>query len=147
MSSPNVMPPSTEFVYEAIVQIAPREALGRSPLGERFIVPILGGSFEGPHLRGQVLAGGADRQLVRADGVRRLDAFYEMRTDDGTVLTVRNRVLIDDPPGGERYAYSTLEITAPEGPYDWLNRRVLVGTLRNLQPEQMAVCIGVYQLV
>jgi hypothetical protein len=140
-------PPGTEFIYEAIVDIAAREALGRSPLGERFIVPILGGSFEGPRLRGVVLPGGADRQLVRADGVRRLDAFYEMRTDDGTVLTVRNRVLIDDPPGGSRYAFSNIEITAPEGPHDWLNRRVLVGTLNTLQPQRMAVRIRVYQLV
>jgi len=140
-------PPVTEFVYEAIVEIAPREVLGRSPLGERFIVPILGGSFAGPRLRGVVLPGGADRQLVRADGVRRLDAFYEMRTDDGTVLTVRNRVLIDDPPGATRYAFSNVEITAPEGPHDWLNRRVLVGTLNTMQPERMAVRIRVYQLI
>ncbi len=140
-------PPAAEFVYEAIVEIAAREPLGRSPLGERFIVPILGGSFEGPGVRGTILAGGADRQLLRSDGVRRLDAFYEMRTDDGAVLTVRNRVLIDDPPGGTRYAFSHVEITAPEGRYDWLNRRVLVGTLRNLQPQRPAVCVRVYQLV
>lgn len=139
--------PRSEFLYEAIVDIAPRETLGRGPLGERFIVPITGGSFAGPRLRGTVLAGGADRQLLRADGIRELDAFYEMRVDDGTVLTVRNRAIIDAPADGPRYAFSRLVLTAPEGPHAWLNRRLLVGTVDTLQPRRMAVRIRVYQLV
>jgi hypothetical protein len=140
-------PPATEFVYEAVVEVAPRQDMGRAPLGHRFIVPITGGRFEGPALRGTVLPGGADRQLLRDDGVRELDALYELCTDDGVLLTVHNQVLIDDPPGGPRYAFSQVCIIAPEGPYAWLNRRVLVGTLQNLQPERPAVRIRVYQLV
>jgi hypothetical protein len=30
---------------------------------------------------------------VRADGYRLLDALYEMKTDDDTIITVRNQVL------------------------------------------------------
>ena len=138
--------PRCELAYEAIVDIAPREALGRGPLGERFIVPILGGRFAGPRLCGEVLAGGADRQLLRDDGIRELDAFYEMRTDDGTVLTVRNRAIIDAPADGARYAFSRLVVTAPQGPHAWLNRRLLVGTVDSLQPRRMAVRIRVYEL-
>jgi len=140
-------PPAAEFVYEAVVEVAPRQDMGRAPIGHRFIVPITGGHFEGPALRGTVLAGGADRQLLRDDGIRELDALYELRTDDGVLLTVHNQVLIDDPPGAPRYVFSHVRVTAPAGPYAWLNRRVLVGTLRNLQPERPAVCIRVYQLV
>ncbi len=140
-------PPATEFVYEAVVEVAPRQDMGRSPLGERFIVPITGGRFEGPRLRGRVLPGGADRQLLRADAVKLLDALYEMQTDDGVLLTVHNQVLIDDPPAGPRYAFSHVRVTAPEGPYAWLNRRVFVGTLQALMPQLPAVRIRVYQLV
>jgi Protein of unknown function (DUF3237) len=139
--------PRCEFVYEAIVTIEPTTVLGHSPLGERRIVPITGGTFVGEALRGTVLAGGADRQLIRADGVKELDALYEMRTDDGVVITVHNRVTIDFPEGGQRYAFSTLSLTAPKGRYDWLNKRVFVGTVDGLMPEQQAVCIRVYQLV
>jgi hypothetical protein len=139
--------PRTEFVYEAIVDIAPLVALGDSPLGERRIVPILGGTFAGPELRGKVLAGGADRQLVRKDGARQLDALYEMQTDDGAIITVRNKVLIHDPAGGTRYAFSSVEITAPEGKYGWLNRLVFVGTLQSLQPSRAAVAIRVFKVV
>lgn len=63
--------PQTEFVYEAIAELSPALPLGEGPLGERRMVPITGGNFEGPGLRGKVLAGGADRQLLRKDGTRR----------------------------------------------------------------------------
>jgi Protein of unknown function (DUF3237) len=142
--------PNCEFVYEAIVTIANTESLGQSPLGERHIVPITGGTFLGDKLRGTVLAGGADRQLIRADGVKELDALYEMRTHDGVVITVHNQVTIDFPKpdaGGKRYAFSTVKLTAPQGAYDWLNKRVFVGTVDGLMPAQQAVCIRVYQLV
>ncbi len=142
--------PRCELAYEAIVTIGAIESLGQSPLGERRIVPITGGTFKGDKLHGTVITGGADRQLIRADGVKELDAFYEMRTHDGVVITVRNRVTIDFPnpdAGGERYAFSTVTLTAPLGAYDWLNKRVFIGTVDSLMPAQQAVCIRVYQLV
>jgi Protein of unknown function (DUF3237) len=102
---------------------------GQSPLGEQRIVPITGGTFLGDKLRGTVLAGDAERQLIRADGVKELDALYEMRTHGGVVITVHNQVTIDFPnpdTGSKRYAFSTVKLTAPQGPYDWLNKRVFV---------------------
>ncbi|KMO18559.1 DUF3237 domain-containing protein [Methylobacterium platani] len=143
---PLVMP-RMEFVYEAVVEIAPLVPLGESPLGERRIVPITGGRFQGPRLRGTVLPGGADRQLVRKDGVRRLDALYEMKTEDGAILTVRNRVTIDPGrDGAPDYRFSTIDVTAPEGPHAWLNRLVLVGTLASLRPAQEAVLVRAFRL-
>lgn len=138
--------PEARLAWEAQVDIGERQSLGQGPRGERFIVPILGGSFEGPRLRGTVLPGGADRQLLRADGVKELDALYELQTDDGAVITVRNRVLIDESAIPDRYARSVLQLSAPAGPHDWLNRRVFVGTLHSLRPARAAVCIRVYEL-
>ncbi|MEG1454762.1 MAG: DUF3237 domain-containing protein [Comamonas sp.] len=142
-------PPRTELAYEAIVEVGETLRLGQGPLGERRIIPILGGRFEGPNIRGIVLPGGADRQLVRPDGLRLLDAFYEMQTDDGKVLTVRNSARIRDGVAGglPLYAFSSLVVTAPAGPHEWLNQFVLVGTLRTLRPERNAVLIGVHKLV
>lgn len=137
--------PTTEFVYEAIVDIEPGIDLGKGPLGQRAMVPITGGTFEGPNIRGTVLPGGADRQLVREDGYRLLDALYELETDDGAIITVRNRVLVSSE-AGER-PLSSLEITAPEGRYGWLNRAVHVGTLNSLRPDRAAVLIRVFRLV
>ena len=138
--------PTVEHVYDAVVDIGARRDLGDSPLGRRVIIDIVGGHFEGPLLKGRVLPGGADRQLHRRDGVRELDALYEMETHDGAVITVRNQVLIEDLPEGGRYARSVIRLTAPTGPYDWLNRRQFVGTLTPLRPAREAVRIGVWLL-
>ncbi|WP_128255727.1 DUF3237 domain-containing protein [Falsirhodobacter deserti] len=132
--------PELEFVYEAVVDIAEGVDLGAGPVGERRMVPITGGTFEGPKLRGTVLAGGVDRQLVRPDGVRLLDAFYEMQTDDGIYLTVRNRMA--SVP--DRTRFSHLVITAPEGRHSWLNDRVFIGTIGSLRPDRAAVVIRVF---
>ncbi|MEY3612045.1 MAG: hypothetical protein RJB14_1767 [Pseudomonadota bacterium] len=139
--------PGFKLAYEAVVDIAPRQDLGASPLGERFIVPILGGHFEGERLSGRVLPGGADRQLLRPDGVKELDALYEMRTDDGCVITVRNRVLIDEQAEGGRYARSVVRLQASHPRYEWLQKRVFVGTLESLRPERSAVKIRVFELI
>lgn len=142
-----VVLPRTEFVYESVVELTPMVPLGMSPLGERRMVPIVGGTFEGPGLRGKVLAGGADRQLVRRDGALNLDAIYELQTHDGVIVSVRNQVLIRRPKDKPPYVFSTLQLTAPEGAYGWLNDFVYVGTLNSLQPQRAAMVIRVYKVV
>ena len=139
--------PGLRLAYEAVVDIGERQELGGSALGERFMVPILGGHFEGERLRGRVLPGGADRQWLRPDGVKELDALYEMQTDDGCIITVRNRVLIDDHAPAGRYARSVLYLQAAHPHHDWLNRRVFVGTLDSLRPARAAVKIRVHELI
>jgi Protein of unknown function (DUF3237) len=141
-----VVLPKTEFIYEAIFDLDPTLEMGQGPLGQRRIVPIKGGVFQGPKLKGKVLpTGGADRQLIRKDGVRMLDALYELQTDDGAILTVHNKVTIAPNPDGTAYSFSKIDITAPEGPHDWINRLVFVGTLHSLRPEPK-VLIRVYSL-
>lgn len=137
--------PGTEFVWEAIVDVALPRSLGPGPLGERRIVDIVGGDFAGPRLRGRVLPGGADRQLVVATGFRLLDALYEMETDDGAVLTVHNRVKVIERDG-RRIALSHVDVTAPDGPHGWLNESVLVGTASAVLPGRQAVSIRVFRL-
>lgn len=146
LSDVPIVLPKTEFVYEAIFTLQDTIEIGPSPLGNRRIINITGGEFAGPRLKGKVMPGGADRQLIRKDGVRLLNALYELQTDDGAIITVNNRVLIDSPPNGPQYAFSHIDITAPEGPHDWLNRRMFVGTLHSLRPKPM-VLIRVFCLV
>lgn len=145
MSASLPTPPGLDFVWEAIVDVATPRALGRGPLGERRIVDITGGEFAGPRLRGKVLPGGADRQLVVGPGFRLLDALYELETEDGAVLTVHNRAKVIERDG-QRIAFSQAEVTAPAGPHAWLNEAVLVGTASAVLPGRQAVCIRLFRL-
>lgn len=145
-----VLPVQGQLVWHAVVDVAEREAWGVGPHGERWCVPILGGQFWGAPgfeaLHGEVCAGGADRQTLRPDGIKELDALYEMRTHDGAVITVHNQVLIDEQVQPQRYARSCIRVTAPDGPHAWLNRRVFVGTLQPLRPQRQSVLIRAYMI-
>lgn len=140
------MTPGLQLAWTAEVDVGQRQDMGHGPMGAHFMVPILGGHFEGPRLRGRVLPGGSDRQWLRPDGVRELDALYEMLADDGSLITVRNRVLVDGDDPATRYARSVVQVRVARGPHDWLSRRVLVGTLESLRPERVAVRVSVYVL-
>ena len=147
-SLPTVLP-QMSLVWSAAVDIAPREALGRSACGERFIVPIVGGRFWGgpghEGLQGRVRPG-ADRQWLRPDGIKQLRAEYELQTHDGALITIDNQVIVDDSLKPDRYAMSHVAVSAPSGPYEWLNRRLFVGTLQSLRPQRQAVLVRVYAL-
>ena len=128
-----------------MVDVAPRQDLGAVPGGHRYMVPITGGAFfAGPGiegLTGRVLSGGADRQFVDAHGLKTLDALYEMQTDCRAVLTIHNKVRIDETEGADPYKLSVIDVTAPKGPFEWMNRRVFLGTLEPARPERDAVII------
>lgn len=142
--------PAAQLVWTAAVDIAPREDLGDGGCGPRYIVPIVGGVFWGgpghDGLCGRIRPGGADRQWLRPDGVKELHAVYEMETDDGLVIGIDNRVLVDESVQPERYAMSHVAVTAPQGRLGWLNRRRFVGTLQSLRPQRPAVVVRVFLL-
>ena len=52
--------PELEFVVELKVKLGQPYGVGETAHGNRFIIPITGGTFEGPNIKGEVLPGGAD---------------------------------------------------------------------------------------
>ena len=104
-----------ELVMTLRVEIAPALEVGEVGAGFRRVIPITGGSFEGPAIRGQVVPGGADWNLTRPDGVAEVWARYTLQTDDGVLLGVTNAGLIVPQSDGSLYA--------------WLRRSIFVGTL------------------
>jgi Protein of unknown function (DUF3237) len=144
----------TEHMWDARVTIAPTIMLGASKHGHRRIVPITGGTFEGPSIRGEVVPGGEDWQLTRPDGDTELYARYLLKTHDGHLIQVINRVLWHYPPDAEKvgpYVRSVIDLEAPIGsPYEYLNHAIFLGTLT--QPKLKAgekpyVVIGVYKVL
>ncbi len=79
-------------------ELAGIQKLGATPYGERRIINILGGTVEGPKLQGKILPGGADWQIVRADGVVDLRARYTVETDAGGLILVNSEGYRHGPP-------------------------------------------------
>jgi hypothetical protein len=72
--------------------------LGPGPHGERRCVPLLGGTVRGPELNGEIVPGGVDWQVARADGALDIAAHYLIRTDDGALVEVQSNGLRHGPP-------------------------------------------------
>lgn len=89
--------PKLEFIFAAQVAVEAPLDLGDVGKGGRRIIPIKGGEFSGPNIRGEVLPG-ADWQILRTDGVAELEARYTLRTDDGALIQVRNLAFRHGPP-------------------------------------------------
>lgn len=124
--------PRLEFVVELKVKCEGAYQVGQTSHGNRFIIPITGGTFEGPDMKGTILPGGADYQLQDNEhGRTELEAIYSIRTDDGVNIHVRNRGLLctgKDKDGRERFYFRTApQFEAPrDSKYAWLNDAIFV---------------------
>ena len=134
------MTPRFDFLVKLVVDVGEVVSMGPGPLGERRVVNILGGTFEGPGMRGEVLPG-ADWQIVRADGVLDLDAHYALKDAGGGIVRVISQGYRHGPGDvlaalarGEdvdptRYFFRTVMRFETGAPYlEWLNRTIAVAT-------------------
>ena len=71
MANPELAVPRLEFIFDARVSVGPPQDLGVFNKGRRRVVPITGGDFSGPDLRGTVLPG---RRLAACSQRRRCGA-------------------------------------------------------------------------
>ena len=136
-----VAPPRLVLAFEARVQVGAPLEVGQVAAGRRRIVQILGGTFEGPGIKGKVLPGGADWQLVQPDGFSQLDTRYTLETDKGQIIYVQNAGVrhaapdvmkkllagqVVDPSLVYFRTVPTFETSAPD--LQWLVRSVFIGT-------------------
>jgi hypothetical protein len=149
--------PQLEFIFAAHAKVDPPLDLGDVGKGGRRIVPITGGDFLGPQIRGTVLPGGADWQILRHDGVAELEARYTLRTDDGALIYVRNVALRHGPaeviaalaagrpvdPASYYFRGATFFETSA-GRYAWLTKHIIVCTGER---EPASVKLKFYQLL
>lgn len=87
----------SEFLCSLSVDVGEIISMGQGPLRERRVVNIIGGSFEGPQMKGTVLPG-ADWQMLRGDGVLELDARYALREERGGLVHVLSQGMRHGPP-------------------------------------------------
>jgi hypothetical protein len=145
-----------EFLFNLNADVGELISLGPCPLGERRVVYINSGTFEGPEMRGEVI-GGADWQILRSDGVLELDARYAVKEQRGGVVQVLSQGLRHGPPEvmarlargedveAESYFFRTVmrfETGASE--LAWLNKTIAVATA---QRRARRVELGAWRLL
>ncbi len=114
-----------ELLFEINADIAPPPiVIPDTPDGTRVVVHVSGGKFEGPRLRGTVLASGGDWFLMRPDGVGVIDVRLVLKTDDSEseniYMTYPGRAKLS---AGGLTGINTAPVFAAstKGKYAWLN--------------------------
>ena len=123
--------PQLEFALQLRVTLGESFSINNTQHGRRTVIPITGGTFEGPGIKGTIINGGADYQLNGADGRTELEAIYCIKTDDDVYIHVRNRGIIansKDADGKPTFYFKAApQFEAPaDSKYGWLNNALFV---------------------
>jgi hypothetical protein len=130
-NNPPKQTPELEFALQLKVTLGQAFSIENTQHGRRTVIPITGGTFEGPGIKGTIINGGADYQLANAQGRTELEAIYCIKTDDGVYIHVRNRGIIasgKDADGKPTFYFRAApQFEAPaDSKYGWLNDALFV---------------------
>ena len=122
--------PQLEFALQLRVTLGETFSIENTQHGRRTVIPITGGTFEGPLLRGTIINGGADYQL-NTENRTELEAIYCIKTDDNVYIHVRNRGIIangKDANGNPTFYFKAApQFEAPaDSRYGWLNDALFI---------------------
>jgi Protein of unknown function (DUF3237) len=143
MATTSPLPLRTEFLFRMVLEAgAPQMSTGPEARGgELRVVPVTGGSFEGPNLKGTLVAGTtADWLRVEADGTAHMDVRLVMRTDGGQHFYMCYRGVRTGPPEvlarlgrgeavdpSEIYFRVAIRFETADPALAWMNRVIAVG--------------------
>ncbi|PGH02327.1 hypothetical protein AJ79_07667 [Helicocarpus griseus UAMH5409] len=119
-------PPALTFLYTAFVDCEGMYDVGDGPKGKRRVIPIVGGNFTGPRVKGTISNLGADWGLTDARGTFSSDTRYHLETDDGAHIYIQTSGPAQ--PDGGTHLRLLFETGAEK--YAWMNDIVSVGVLK-----------------
>lgn len=133
--------PTLTYFCTLEVALSKPVGFGKVRAGTRRVIPIRGGTVNGPHIAGKILDFGADWQTILDGGLAELDARYAFETDDGALIEMKDfgfrhgpKEVMDALAAGvptppEAYYMRTAARLETEHPdYAWINRTMFVGT-------------------
>ena len=148
---------SREPIFSIRCELANILDLGPAPFGHRRVVNILGGPVTGARLSGRVLPGGADWQIVAADGSIDVHARYTIESDAGALIQVDSKGMRHGPADvlarlgrGEDvdpslyYFRTVMRFETAHPAMDWMNR---ILALAKGAREKNAVRLDVYEVL
>lgn len=140
--TPGTVVPTLTLAMRLRILTGPPQELGMVDGVRKRIIPITGGTVEGPRLTGRIVPGGADWQSIRPDGTADILARHALEASDGTMIAlvspgyrhgpadVLARVAAGETVDPARYYFRTtprFEVS-PASAHGWLGRTVFVGS-------------------
>ena len=132
--------PRLNLIYRLEATVGDPQDLGEISVGHRRIVPLTGGTFSGPELRGTLLPGAsADWQIILPDGTALGDVRYTLETERGDLLYVQSHGVRhgspevlerlgrgEDVDAGEYTFRGAVKIETGADSLDWLNKGIFI---------------------
>lgn len=116
----------SELLFDLVFERGPATTVG-SPGGNRVVVPVSTGTFEGAKLKGTIAAPSGDTITVRQDGSSLLDLRLLLQTDDGQKILMTCRGIAYATSDGNLFARLQPLFETGAEKYAWLNKVVAVG--------------------
>jgi hypothetical protein len=145
------------LLWRAHIDVEGFYEVGHTFRGHRNIVRVKGGWFEGPEVKGTILPGTGDWFLTRPDGVGEGDVRDTYQTDDGAIIFVSYRGILDigpdvwarigageDVPASEYYLRGQPMYETGSEKYGWLNKIISVSVGKQ---EAMGVTYDVFRIL
>lgn len=93
------LPLRSEFLFRMVLSAGAPQMLGTARNGELRIVPVTGGTLDGPRLRGEVLPGtAADWLRVDPDGSALMDVRLTVKAESGSLVYLNYSGIRTGPP-------------------------------------------------
>ena len=116
-----------ELLCELISTLDKPLEIGQTPFGERTIYPEGVGTFEGPKIKGKVLANGGDWVLRLNSTTSKLDVRVASETDDGELIYSYYEGFIHNNADESYYFRTNPIFQTSSKKYNWLNHTIAVG--------------------
>jgi len=131
----------TAHLFKLKLIVAAPQLVGATPLGERRVVEVTDGTFEGARLSGTLAKGGAADWIMGRPDAMMLDVRLVLKTNDDELISLAYRGFRHGPPEvlarmakGEHvdpslyYFRTAVFFETGAAKYDWLNRAIAIGT-------------------
>jgi Protein of unknown function (DUF3237) len=121
----------SEFLFDFTIERGTANNVG-GPGANRVVVPVMGGTFAGPKLKGTVAGPAGDWITVRSDGSSALDLRVILQTDDAQKIYMKSRGVAYTLPDGALFARILPVFETGAANYAYLNDVVAVGVYRQV---------------
>jgi uncharacterized protein DUF3237 len=159
MEAKSMLELRTEFLCSLEAELNETRALGQTPLGQRYIADVKGGTVTG-RVKGRMLPSGGDWLIIGGDGSGRVDVRAAIEADDGSLIYATYNGRLNIPPeltptlfdrekveavDPSRYYFRTAPtFETSSAKYAWLNRIQAIGVGRITR---VGVTYSVYEVL
>ena len=142
-----------EEVFSIEIEVAAPILIGQDNIvGRRQLIPIISGELKGENIRGVVLPGGVDSQVIRPNGICELSARYGIKFDDGETIYIENNGIrtvpeeyIEKVKNGDfinpdlYYFKTTPKFEVYSSKYKWLTTSLFVCSAKRLPSKVLLI--------